>query len=101
MLNIADPFESFSKQTDFPVHIRVQQRNARKRLITIQGLNPKVDTKLLLRTFKKRLCCNGTIIHNEKFGDIMQLQGDQSRAVATFLAEEKIANSSSIFVHGS
>lgn len=46
------------------IHIRYQQRNGRKSLTTIEGLNHYLDehqTEKLLRAFKKEFCCNGQI----------------------------------------
>merc|ERR1712048_274408 len=37
------------------VHIRMQQRNGRKCLTTIQGINPKIDLKKVIKVFKKEL----------------------------------------------
>lgn len=53
-----DPFskENVGKGADSqPVHIRVQQRNGRKTLTTIQGLDEELDKKKVLKVFKKVL----------------------------------------------
>ena len=41
------------------VHIRVQKRNGRKCITTISGIDPKIDLKKVLKSFKKDLSCNG------------------------------------------
>lgn len=82
------------------VHIRVQQRNARKTLTTVQGLDPKLDFKKVLKAFKKGFSCNGTIIDDEDKGKILQLQGDQRTVVAQFLTGEGIVNKDHIKIHG-
>lgn len=41
------------------VHIRIQQRNGRKTLTTVQGLESQFDKKKLVRAFKKEFACNG------------------------------------------
>eukprot|EP00178_Gracilaria_changii_P007770 TRINITY_DN2428_c0_g1_i1.p1 TRINITY_DN2428_c0_g1~~TRINITY_DN2428_c0_g1_i1.p1 ORF type:complete len:127 (-),score=24.81 TRINITY_DN2428_c0_g1_i1:102-482(-) len=82
------------------VHIRVQQRNARKTLTTVQGLDPKLDFKKVLKAFKKGFSCNGTIIDDEDKGKILQLQGDQRQVVAQFLTGEGIVNKDHIKIHG-
>ena len=42
------------------VHIRVQQRNGRKCITTVQGLNQDLDLKKILKALKKQECCNGS-----------------------------------------
>ena len=38
---------------DSSVHIRIQQRNGRKTLTTVQGLNPDYDLKKIVKVCKK------------------------------------------------
>jgi translation initiation factor 1 len=103
-----DPFkdteEDFAQTTKTPtqqhIHIRVQKRTGIKTLTTIQGLNPKLDFKKLLKAFKKEFCCNGTIVDDPELGKILQLTGDQRSTVSKFLVEEGIASKSNIKIHG-
>ena len=44
------------------VHIRIQQRNAKKTITTIEGLDTSIDIKRLLKYIKKKFNCNGSII---------------------------------------
>ena len=67
----------------------------------MQGVNPKINKKVILKECKKKFNCNGTIVENEELGDIIQLQGDQRKVVAQFLIDEKIAKKDVIKVHGS
>ena len=83
------------------IHIRTQQRNGRKSLTTVQGVNPKINKKVILKECKKKFNCNGTIVDDPELGDIIQLQGDQRKLVAQFLIDEKIAKKDVIKVHGS
>nr|AAM93956.1 protein translation factor [Griffithsia japonica] len=82
------------------VHIRLQQRNGRKSLTTIQGLDEKLDLAELTKAFKKEFCCNGCVVDNKELGKVVQLQGDQREKVKNFLAEEEIASKRMIKVHG-
>eukprot|EP00760_Papus_ankaliazontas_P011506 PhM_4_TR14814/c0_g1_i1/m.2915 len=41
------------------IHIRVQQRNGRKSVTTIQGLGEEIDHAKLLKAVKKEFGCNG------------------------------------------
>lgn len=69
------------------IHIRIQQRNGRKTLTTVEGIPAKFDLKKVLKVIKKQFACNGTIVQDEKAGDIIQLQGDQRNAVKDFLID--------------
>ena len=82
------------------IHIQFQQRSARKCLTTIQGLPDDLDFKKLVRHFKKLWSCNGAVIKDENWGQVLQLQGDNRKAVAKFLIEEGIATKEEIKIHG-
>ncbi|CAI8596385.1 unnamed protein product [Vicia faba] len=41
------------------VHVRVQQRNGRKSLTTVQGLKKEFSYSKILKDLKKEFCCNG------------------------------------------
>jgi len=107
----ADPFadidadaakaaKSKNSEEENYVHIRVQQRNGRKSLTTIQGLQKGFDYKKVLKAFKKEFCCNGTVVDDEELGQVIQLQGDQRKNVSVFLTENKIAKKDKIKIHG-
>lgn len=104
---VAAPFDPFADAagddevvTKGIVHIRLQQRNGRKSLTTIQGLDDKLDLNRLTKAFKKEFCCNGCVVDNKELGKVIQLQGDQRENVKKFLAEEEIASKKMIKVHG-
>ncbi|KAF8508032.1 eukaryotic translation initiation factor SUI1, partial [Hysterangium stoloniferum] len=80
-------------------HIRIQQRNGRKTLTTLQGFPKDYDPKMLLRAFKKQFACNGTLVDDEELGQVIQLQGDQRLKISTFLTEDGIPKST-IKLHG-
>merc|ERR1712159_218443 len=82
------------------VHIRIQQRNGRKSLTTCQGLANDLDVKRILKAIKKSYNCNGTIVHDDQGGDVMQLQGDQRKNIFDFLTIEKICEAAEIKIHG-
>lgn len=55
---ITDPFADANKGSDDDVqdglvHIRIQQRNGRKTLTTVQGLSSDYDLKKIVRACKK------------------------------------------------
>ncbi|CAM9333968.1 eukaryotic translation initiation factor 1-like [Petromyzon marinus] len=86
--------------TDDSIHIRIQQRNGRKTLTTVQGIGDQYDKKKLVKAFKKKFACNGTVIEHPEYGEVIQLQGDQRKNICQFLAEIGIAKEDQIKVHG-
>ncbi|KAK1451197.1 translation initiation factor SUI1 [Colletotrichum cuscutae] len=71
------------------IHIRIQQRNGRKTLTTIQGLPKRFDQKKILKVIKKKFACNGTIVEDQDLGEVLQLQGDQRKAIHDFLIDKQ------------
>ena len=82
------------------VHIRIQQRNGRKVITTVQGLPPKLNLKKVLKYIKKVFACNGSIDEDEEHGKILKLSGDQRKTISEFLAVEEIVPKQAIKVHG-
>jgi translation initiation factor 1 len=89
-LKINDPFADDVGDTPAKnyVHIRIQQRNGRKTLTTVQGLSKEYNPKTLLKAFKKEYACNGTIIQDPDMGEVIQLQGDHRTKVMDFLTDK-------------
>ncbi|KAG0306241.1 Eukaryotic translation initiation factor eIF-1 [Dissophora globulifera] len=100
-----DPFADLGdsgdtiEQKDY-IHIRIQQRNGRKTLTTIQGLPKTFDQKRMLKIFKKDFACNGTLVEDEELGQVIQLQGDQRTKVHTLLTSEGGIDKKQIKIHG-
>uniref|UniRef100_A0A0D9W9V7 Protein translation factor SUI1 homolog n=1 Tax=Leersia perrieri TaxID=77586 RepID=A0A0D9W9V7_9ORYZ len=82
------------------VHLRVQQRNGRKTLTSVQGLGGEYNYGKVLRDLKRELCCNGTVVEDQELGKIIQLQGDHRGRVAAFLAKSGMVHEDNIKVHG-
>ncbi len=97
-----DPFadDGEQNQADLLVHIRIQQRNGRKTLTTVQGLSDKYDKKLILKACKKEFACNGNVVQHEQYGEVLQLQGDQRENIASFLKKFNLAKNEQIKIHG-
>ncbi|OKP11506.1 Protein translation factor sui1 [Penicillium subrubescens] len=85
----ADEDAGETKQSQNYIHIRIQQRNGRKTLTTVQGLPKKFDQKKILKVIKKKFACNGTIVADTEMGEVIQLQGDQRKDVQEFLTDKK------------
>lgn len=82
------------------VHIRIQQRNGRKTLTTVQGLSAEYDLKKIVRACKKEFACNGTVVEHAEYGEVLQLQGDQRENICQFLTKGGLVNPQQIKVHG-
>jgi translation initiation factor 1 len=82
------------------VHIRLQQRNGRKSLTIIQGLDEIIDFEKIIKLFKKEFCCNGCIVKDKQLGIVIQLQGDQRDNVKNFLINKEISCEHFIKTHG-
>merc|ERR1712243_430974 len=82
------------------VHIRIQQRNGRKTITTLQGIEEKYDQKKLAKAFKKEFNCNGTVVEDEQYGEVIQLSGDQRNNIQQFLVDCGICKKDCLVVHG-
>ena len=82
------------------VHVRIQQRNGRKSLTTVQGLRKEYSYNKILKDLKKEFCCNGTVVQDPELGQVIQLQGDQRKNVSTFLVQAGIVKKEHIKLHG-
>lgn len=82
------------------IHVRVQQRNGRKCITTIQGLADDLDAKKITRALKKTFQCNGTVNMDSELGEIIQLSGDQRKNVREFLVDQEVCHEDQIVIHG-
>eukprot|EP00994_Dinema_validum_P005289 NODE_3408_length_558_cov_230.787819_g2875_i0.p1 GENE.NODE_3408_length_558_cov_230.787819_g2875_i0~~NODE_3408_length_558_cov_230.787819_g2875_i0.p1 ORF type:complete len:111 (+),score=13.25 NODE_3408_length_558_cov_230.787819_g2875_i0:78-410(+) len=103
-LTTRDPFadeeDTLAGKAAGNVHIRVQQRNGRKSITTVQGLNSDLDLKAIVKEIKKKFCCNGSIVEDKELGEILQLQGDQRESIKKFFIEEGLVDKDSLKIHG-
>ncbi|TRY62177.1 hypothetical protein TCAL_11514 [Tigriopus californicus] len=100
-----DPFADAAKGDeesvqDGLVHIRIQQRNGRKTLTTIQGLSAEYDLKKIVRACKKEFACNGTVVEHPEYGEVLQLQGDQRTKICDWLVKCGLVKADQLKVHG-
>ena len=95
-------FQTIWFEIDFlyRVNIRIQQRNGRKSITTVQGLASDLNLKRILKAWKKSFTCNGAIVDDDEHGKVIQLQGDQRMNVRDFLVAEEINRKEDIVVHG-
>uniref|UniRef100_A0A2K5DZF5 SUI1 domain-containing protein n=1 Tax=Aotus nancymaae TaxID=37293 RepID=A0A2K5DZF5_AOTNA len=81
----------FPAGTENYIHIRIQQRNGRKTLTIVQGIADDYGKKKLVKAFKKKFACNGTVTEHPERGEVIQLQGDQCNNICHFLLETGLA----------
>ncbi|KAH7443396.1 hypothetical protein KP509_02G032700 [Ceratopteris richardii] len=105
-VGVFDPFadanavEKSDAGTKEYVHVRIQQRNGRKSLTTVQGLKKEYNYNKILKDFKKEFCCNGTVVQDTELGQVIQLQGDQRKNVSQFLVQAGLVKKENIKIHG-
>jgi len=101
-LNIENNINNFDDFIKKPIHVRVQQQGRRK-ITIIQDLESDLDLKRICKNMKKIFSCNGCVVEDEKLGEIIQLQGNQSDNVKLWLINNEIINLNEIdriIIHG-
>uniref|UniRef100_A0A8C0QHC3 SUI1 domain-containing protein n=2 Tax=Canis lupus familiaris TaxID=9615 RepID=A0A8C0QHC3_CANLF len=68
--------------TEDHIHIRIHQGNSRKTLITVQGITDDYNKKKLVKVFKKKFACNGTVIEHPEY---------REKNICQFLVETGVA----------
>jgi translation initiation factor 1 len=104
-----DPFNTYDdfKQSSFTknkYHIRVQQRNGRKCITTLDGLEEDLDLKRICKAMREAFSCNGNVVMkaDEERG-VIQLQGDQRENIKQWILQQEIILKNEvdrIVVHG-
>ena len=82
------------------VHIRITQRNRRKCVVSVDGLAEDLDLKRICKALKKIFKCNGAVSYDDKYGEVIQIQGDHRSGVRDFLVDQEICSKGQIVVHG-
>ncbi|XP_050555241.1 eukaryotic translation initiation factor eIF1-like [Spodoptera frugiperda] len=105
LINTYDPFADVVKSLedevqDGLVHVRIQQRNGRKTLTTVQGLSVEYDLKKIVKACKKEFACNGTVVEHPEYGKVLQLQGDQRQNICQWLTRMELVKPEQLKVHG-
>jgi translation initiation factor 1 len=104
-LEVKDPFLDANKggasgSQSSVIHIRIQQRNGRKTLTTVQGISEDFDKKKMVKIIKKKFACNGTVVNHPEWGEVLQVQGDQRTNIAGFLLDVGLAKKNQLKIHG-
>lgn len=71
-------------------HVRVQQRNGRKCITTLDGLEDDLDLKRICRAMRNAFSCNGNVTQKEDGSEVIQLQGDQRENIKQWLLEKEV-----------
>jgi translation initiation factor SUI1 len=87
------------------VHIRKQQRTAKKTFTIIEGLAEDLDQKKILKFLRKELNTNGAVLkvdeNDKNSNDIIQLQGDCRQKIKNILLLWNICDKDDIIlIHG-
>ncbi|RDX79605.1 hypothetical protein CR513_39953, partial [Mucuna pruriens] len=94
----SDDEESDAKAKKY-VHVGLQQLNRRKIITIVEGIKKKFDYNLILKDLMEECCCNGRIVMDPEFGEVIQLVGDQRRNVRLFLVQEGIVKKKYLKMH--
>lgn len=104
--------DSFNLLNDFAanvldkpkLHIRIQKRNGKKCITTIQGFEEDLDVKRICKAMRKKFSCNGNVTQNEEdLDEVIQLQGDQRENVKQWMLDNEVIaknEADRIVVHG-
>lgn len=91
----ADPFADYNFSSEIVMtknkyHIRVQQRNGRKCITTLDGLEEDLDLKRICKAMREAFSCNGNIKMKDDDTGVIQLQGDQRENIKQWLLDMEI-----------
>ncbi|CAF4895132.1 unnamed protein product [Rotaria sp. Silwood1] len=64
------------------------------------GIEEKYDKRLVLKQMRKKFACNGTIVEDEEYGEVIQLQGDHRTKVGEFLTKTGMYQAEQLRIHG-
>jgi translation initiation factor SUI1 len=82
------------------VTISLEKRNGKKCITNVIGMAEELDLKKILSYLKKKHNCNGSIVNDEKYGEVMLFSGDQKENIYNFLIDEEIYKKDDIIVKG-
>jgi translation initiation factor 1 len=97
-------FKNHGTITKNKYHIRVQQRNGRKCITTLDGLEDDLDLKRICKAMRNAFSCNGNVVYKDDGeSGVIQLQGDQRDNIRVWILEQEILlknEADRIVVHG-
>lgn len=108
-MNTFDPFKDDEEgeqkeETNNIVHLRIQQRNGRKCITIVEGLQEtkEVPLKKLTKHFRKSFNCSATLVDDKGNNNkkVIQLSGDKRNDISDYLIKNKIVEKNKINIHG-
>ena len=69
-------------------------------MLTVQGLDDDLDLKKICKALRKNLQCNGALVKDKEYGEVIQLQGDHRQKVRDFLVDQEICQKDQVVIHG-
>ena len=82
------------------VTITVDKRGGKKCITNVIGMAEDLDLHKILSYLKKKHNCSGSILKDEKYGEIMSFTGDQKENIYNFLIKEEIYDKEDIIFKG-
>jgi translation initiation factor SUI1 len=82
------------------VTITLDKRGGKKCITNVIGMADDLDLHKILSYLKKKHNCSGSILKDDKYGEVMSFTGDQKENIYNFLINEEIYNKEDIIVKG-
>ena len=96
-----DDFDDFEDtDTNFKVHISIQQRTAKKYITNVSGIPDKYDLPKILKYIKKIYKCGGSIVKDKDENNTLQITGDQRANIERFFVDYNVMDKCNIISHG-
>lgn len=82
------------------VTISVEKRGGKRFITNVIGMADDLDLNKILSYLKKKHNCSGSILKDEKYGEVMTFTGDQKENIYNFLVKEEIYSKEDIIIKG-
>lgn len=82
------------------MHLRLQQRSARKCVTIFEGIHADLNIKDILKEMRKKFSCGGAKKVDEDGNNVIILFGDQRRNIIDYLVNKNIADADDFVMHG-
>ena len=82
------------------VTIAVERRGGKRFITNVIGMAEDLDLHKILSYLKKKHNCSGSILKDEKYGEVMSFTGDQKENIYNFLINQEIYDKEDIIIKG-
>jgi translation initiation factor SUI1 len=95
-------FEDINKELfkNSKVTISVEKRGGKQFITNVIGMAEDLDLHKILSYLKKKHNCNGSILKDKTYGEVMSFTGDQKENIYNFLINEQIYEKEDIIIKG-